>query len=93
MVFLLMFKYGKRVVQIEKWTGGGKSTLVLKWFGFSAGVLYPRRFATRVLTVPGYRQTTETISFPLSCSTVKYYGYRVLQYESRVKFSASPYRR
>ena len=22
-----MFKYGKRVVQIEKWTGGGKSTL------------------------------------------------------------------
>ena len=29
MVFLLMFKYGKRVVQIEKWTGGGKSTLLL----------------------------------------------------------------
>ena len=28
MVFLLMFKYGKRVVQIEKWTGGGKSTLL-----------------------------------------------------------------
>ena len=24
-----MFKYGKRVVQIEKWTGGGKSTLIL----------------------------------------------------------------
>ena len=23
-----MFKYGKRVVQIEKWTGGGKSTLL-----------------------------------------------------------------
>ena len=23
-----MFKYGKRVVQIEKWTGGGKSTLI-----------------------------------------------------------------
>ena len=28
--FLLMFKYGKRVVQIEKSTGGGKSTLILE---------------------------------------------------------------